>query len=226
MHGQRKRTRRHKDGDRHNLNLFNSTARSPGAENGKADKKAATFNAATGSNRIKGSRTAKAHNKAESQSEELNRNNRGCMDNTTIMDTITIIKQLEQVEKAVATLGRVLLEVQHTATQTAKELERLKNQQPNQLERIASQAPSLADVLQQAESLRLIRPVPPNLEQVAKDFFNHYSSTGWLIREGLPLVNWKPRLDNWLTIEIMRQAVGNQGKATEEKGSITERKWA
>ena len=72
-------------------------------------------------------------------------------------------KRLEQLEKALAIQGRVLLEVQHSAAQLAKLLQAELTKQPGQLERIASHAPTLEEILHEVETLRLARPLPSNV---------------------------------------------------------------
>ena len=117
-----------------------------------------------------------------------------------------MIKQVEQLGKALATHGRIILELQHQVNDLRRQMQQvhinLATQDPAQQQ--CRQAPTLSDVVERLATLQLncrpgTKPCRPSedMESLASDFFNHYESTGWLIREGVPLVNWQARLQQW-----------------------------
>lgn len=60
----------------------------------------------------------------------------------------------------------------------------------------------------------------------AESFFNHYESQGWVTGNGVPIVNWKSKAENWHKEQTRRSNESKSGAKQYKKGEFDPEKFA
>lgn len=119
--------------------------------------------------------------------------------------------------------GAIILKLQHQVSQLQKDAGRaVQGAVQNTVPQLV---PSLEDVQNHCNYLELStgRKAP---EGMAELFHSHYSSTDWLIKEGVWVTNWKSRLHKWVLQGPEAGAIRQLGKAASQDTGLSGRQWA